>query len=101
MKIYLITSIIFDLLKHEKVSAKQLAEKHEVSTRTIYRYLDYLECAGVPTKTYLGKNGGIGIDKSFKLDTTYLNPAEKSYLKAIISQNPTELSETLCKKLNL
>ena len=95
------TSIIFDLLKHEKLSAKHLAEKYEVSPRTIYRYLDYLECAGVPTKTYHGKNGGIGIDKTFKVDTTYLNPAEKSYLRAIISQNPSELSDNLSKKLNL
>ena len=101
MKIYLILSILLELLKHDRISAKSLAEKYEVSPRTIYRYLDYLECAGIPTKTYLGKNGGIGIDNEFKLDTTYLTLDEKSYLKGLLVKNQSSLTDNLCKKLKL
>lgn len=101
MKIYLIISILLELLRHDRISAKTLAEKYEVSPRTIYRYLDYLECAGIPTKTYLGKNGGIGIDSEFKLDTTYLTIDEKSYLKGLLINNKSTLTDNLCKKLNL
>ena len=101
MKIYLVISLLLDLLKNEKISAKALAEKYEVSPRTIYRYLDYLECAGIPTITYLGKNGGIGIDNDYKLNTTFLTIDEKSYLKGLLANNKSSLSDNLCKKLQL
>jgi len=101
MKIYLVISILLELLRCEKVSAKKLAEKYEVSPRTIYRYLDYLECAGIPTKTILGKNGGIAIDSSFKIDTTFLTIDEKSFLKGLLKSTSSSLSDTLCKKLKL
>lgn len=101
MKIYLIIAIILELLRKDKVSAKTLAEKFEVSPRTIYRYLDYLESAGIPTKTYPGKNGGLGIDDKYKLDTTYLTLDEKSYLKGLLNNNKSALADNLCKKLKL
>ncbi len=101
MKVYLIVSILLELLRHDKISASKLAEKFEVSVRTIYRYLDYLECAGIPTVTHLGKNGGIGIDKSFKLDTTVLTLDEKLYLKALITKDSSPFEDSLCKKLKL
>lgn len=101
MKNYLIISLLIDLLKCDTEKASTLAEKNEVSVRTIYRYLDYLECAGIPTITVMGKNGGVGIDKSFKLNTLVLTKDEKGYLKHLIEDNPSNLSEMLVKKLNL
>ncbi len=101
MKNYLIISILLDLLKHEKVKASDLAEKNEVSVRTIYRYIDSLESAGVPTTSCIGKNGGVGIDKNFKIDTALLNSEEKDYLKTLITNNPSSFSDNLAKKLNL
>ena len=80
MKRYLLLSIMLELLKKDKVKASELANKFEISTRTVYRYLNDLEIAGVPTVTYVGKNGGIGIDKHYKLSTTYFTPQEKEYI---------------------
>ena len=51
-KNYLIISILLDLLKHETIKASNLAAKNEVSVRTIYRYIDALEEAGVPTVSW-------------------------------------------------
>lgn len=101
MKNYLIISLLVDLLNCDTQKASTLAKKNEVSTRTIYRHLDYLESAGIPTFTVMGKNGGIGISKNFKLDTTILTQDEKQYLKSVLTNNTSEYSETLIKKLNL
>ena len=40
--------IVYYLLEHEKSTASELAEKFEVSVRTIYRDIDALSSAGIP-----------------------------------------------------
>ena len=101
MKNYLIISILLDLLKHETIKASNLAAKNEVSVRTIYRTIDALEEAGVPPVTHMGKNGGVGIAKNFKLQTTYLTNDEKNYLRDLLTNHCDSHSQTLIKKLNL
>lgn len=105
MKRYLILSIMLDLLKKDIVKAKDLAEKYEISTRTVYRYLNDLETAGVPTITYLGKNGGIGIDKRYKLTTTYFTMQEKDFIinsiKIISFGENKEMVQSIINKLSL
>ncbi len=61
-------SIITYLLNHEKVKAQELADKLEVSVRTIYRDVDAIAQAGIPVMTYQGSDGGIGIVEGYKLD---------------------------------
>ena len=105
MKSYLVLSIMLDLLQKDRIKAQELAQKYEVSTRTVYRCLDDLETAGVPTVTYLGKNGGIGIDKHYKLSTTYFTPQEKEFIinsiKLISFGHDTDIVESIIKKLSL
>ena len=62
MKYYIMIAILFELLQNNIVKTKDIATKYEISTRTIYRYLDSLESAGIPTITIVGKNGGVKID---------------------------------------
>ena len=104
MRQYLSLGILLELLKKEKVPAKYIADKYEVSTRTVYRYLNDLETAGVPTVTYPGKNGGIGIDKRFKFETNFLTEDEKVFLRSLLSissNKNTELATSIANKLNL
>lgn len=103
MRQYLCLAILLELLKKEKVPAKYIADKYEISTRTVYRYLNDLETAGVPTVTYLGKNGGIGIDKNFKFETNFLTEDEKNYLRNLITNTSykNDLSASIKNKLNL
>lgn len=55
------------------ISAPALANLLEVSTRTIYRDIETLSMAGIPIYTTTGKNGGIGISDSYKIDKQLLN----------------------------
>ena len=104
MKQYLSLALLLELLKKEKVPAKYFADKYEISTRTVYRYLNDLETAGVPTVTYPGKNGGIGIDKRFKFETNFLTEIEKESLRSLITNSTTindEIAKSIVAKLNL
>ena len=68
MKIDRLIAIIMVLLEHEKISAKDLAETFEVSTRTIYRDLDTINQAGIPILATSGPGGGVEILKTYKIE---------------------------------
>jgi len=70
MRLQRLLGILAVLLQHQRVSAESMAERFEVSTRTIYRDLETLEQAGVPIVAYPGVNGGIEILDTYKLDKT-------------------------------
>lgn len=89
------------MLENDKVTAKELSEKFEISTRTIYRYLDVLACNGVPFQTIKGVNGGIVIDKNFCLCASLLNEDEKTYLFGMLNKNKDAISVKISNKLNL
>ena len=61
--------IVYYLLDKGRTTAPELAEKLEVSVRTIYRDLDVLSVAGIPIYTTQGKGGGIFLLPEFVLDT--------------------------------
>lgn len=76
MKIDRLIGILSVLLQQEKVTAPYLAEKFEVSRRTINRDIEDLCKAGIPLVTTQGKNGGISIMDGYKLERTLLTSAE-------------------------
>jgi predicted DNA-binding transcriptional regulator YafY len=54
-------SILILLQVHGRVSARTLAERFEVSKRTIYRDIDELSAAGVPVYAERGATGGFAL----------------------------------------
>lgn len=76
MKINRLLGILTTLLQNDRVTAQKLAEKFEVSTRTIGRDIDILCQAGIPVITYQGVGGGISIAKAFRLDKSVLTVDE-------------------------
>ena len=74
--------IIYLLLQRKMVTAKELAEHFEVSTRTIYRDIDALSAAGIPVYTNKGKGGGISLLDDFVLDKSLLNESDKREIAA-------------------
>jgi len=72
MKIDRLMNIIVVLLNQKKITAKELAEKFEVSVRTIYRDIDTIDMAGIPIISYPGVNGGFGIMENYKLNNQLL-----------------------------
>ena len=69
--------IVYILLDREVVTAGQLADELEVTTRTIYRDIDKLSLAGIPIYTNRGKGGGISLLPDYVLDKTVLGKGEK------------------------
>lgn len=72
MKIDRLIGIITILLQNEKVTAPYLAERFEVSKRTINRDIEDICRAGIPIVTMQGSRGGISIAKGYRIDKTLL-----------------------------
>ncbi|WP_348920071.1 helix-turn-helix transcriptional regulator [Enterococcus rotai] len=68
MKIERMLTIIVMLLNRNRVTANELAEKFEVSIRTIYRDIETINLAGIPIISHSGNNGGFSIYESYKLN---------------------------------
>ena len=71
--------IIYILLKKGTVTAGELAERFEVSTRTIYRDVENLSMAGIPVYTSKGKNGGISLTEQFVLYKLMVSDEEQQF----------------------
>lgn len=76
MRIDRMLAITVMLLNRERISARELSAKFEVSVRTIYRDIDAINLAGIPIISYSGSNGGFGIMENFKIDRQLLTPKE-------------------------
>lgn len=68
MKIDRLIGILSILLQEEKTTAPQLAERFEVSRRTINRDIEALCKAGIPITTAQGSGGGISIMEGYRMD---------------------------------
>ena len=73
MKTDRLIGILSILLQKEKCTAPELAEKFEVSRRTINRDIDTLCKAGIPVSTLQGARGGIRIMDGYRMDITLLS----------------------------
>lgn len=73
MKLERLMAITILLLNRKRVQAQELAERLEVSLRTIYRDLESLSLAGIPIVSYTGTEGGYEIMESFRLDRQMLS----------------------------
>lgn len=105
MKIERLLGIIIYLLNREIVSGNTLADKFEVSTRTIQRDIEALNLAGIPIISIQGVNGGYGILDSFKLDKHITSKEDCQFIiTALNSMNSAysskKLEDTLEKLLN-
>lgn len=82
MKIDRLIGILSILLQKETVTAPYLAEKFEVSRRTISRDIDALCRAGIPVAARQGAGGGISIMDGYRVDRTLLTSAEMQSILA-------------------
>ena len=84
MKLERLMTITILLLNGKRVQAQELAERLEVSLRTIYRDLDTLGQAGIPIVSYTGMEGGYEIMDSFRLDRQLLSLDELTALSTAL-----------------
>ena len=93
--------IVYYLLENGKSTAPELAEKFEVSIRTIYRDLDAVSAAGIPVYATQGKGGGISLLDDYILEKSLLSKEEKEQilmaLQGISSTEEKSADELLSK----
>ncbi len=80
MKINRLLEITVLLLNKKKITSKELAERFEVSTRTIYRDIEMLSMSGVPVYMSKGKGGGISIIEEYSVNKALLSNEDKEGL---------------------
>lgn len=105
MQINRLFEIIYILLEHQCITAKELANRFEVSVRTIYRDIDILSAAGIPIYMTRGKGGGISLLSNFILNKTVLTESEKteilSALHAVQAVDSTQSQAVIQRLSNL
>lgn len=65
MQIERLINMIFYIINREHVTAKELADYFNVSTRTIYRDVNTLSLSGIPIISTKGTGGGISLVDGF------------------------------------
>lgn len=105
MKIDRLIGILSVLLQKERVTAPYLAEKFEVSRRTISRDIEALCRAGIPVATAQGRNGGISIVEGYRMDRTLLTSGDMQAilagLQSLDSVSGTNRYQQLMEKLSM
>ncbi len=103
--------IVYILMQKKKVTAKELADRFEVSTRTIYRDIEILSRANIPIYATKGKDGGIYLLDEYVLNKTILSEEEQNQIlfalqsmKKVVGQDERDilakLSTVFNKKVN-
>ena len=82
MKTDRLIGILSVLLQKEKCTAPELAERFEVSRRTINRDIEALCRAGIPICTMPGAGGGIRIMEGYRMDRTLLTSRDMQMILA-------------------
>lgn len=97
--------IIYLLMERGEMTAAQLAERFEVSTRTIYRDVESLSQAGIPIYSTKGRGGGLGLLPGFVLDKSLLTKEEQNdilfALQSLKATGGAENGEVLTRLGNL
>ncbi len=94
--------IVYILMQKKKITAKELADKFEVSIRTIYRDIEILSRANIPIYTIKGKDGGIGLLDEYVLNKTILSEKEQNQIlfalqgmKKVVGEDEKDILEKL------
>jgi predicted DNA-binding transcriptional regulator YafY len=83
-------SILLLLQSRGQMSGRELAERLEVSERTLHRDMDALSAAGVPVFALRGPKGGWQLEESWRTQVPGLDEAE---LRALLMAQPRILGD--------
>ncbi|AJY74097.1 helix-turn-helix transcriptional regulator [Paenibacillus beijingensis] len=76
MKLERLLAVTMLLLNRRRVSAQELAERFEVSLRTVYRDMEAINAAGIPVVSYTGAAGGYEIMEKYRVERQFLSYEE-------------------------
>lgn len=83
-------SALLLLQAHGRLTGRELAERLEVSARTVHRDMEALGAAGVPVLALRGARGGWQLDKDWRTQVPALDESE---LRAFLMAQPRILGE--------
>ena len=81
-------SILLLLQIHTRITARELAERLEVSERTVHRDMEALSMAGIPVFAERGAGGGWSLTENYKTNLNGLNDTE---VQALFLTRPPRL----------
>ena len=90
MKADRLLSIVLLLQAHGQMTGRELAERLEVSERTVHRDMDALSAAGVPIFALRGRRGGWRLDEDWRTQVPGLDESE---LRALLLAQPKALGD--------
>ena len=76
MKYQIMIKMLMLLTSRRRVTAAEMADRFEISVRSVYRYVEELNVAGVPLDVVRGRYGGIFISDTFKLPSGFFTRGE-------------------------
>ena len=85
MRQFLILGIFIYIYRCGKTTTKEIAERFEVSPRTVYRYINSICEAGVPIITKAGYGGGVYIMDGFKLESLFYTEDERRKIEKALA----------------
>ena len=85
-------SIVLLLQTYDCLTANELAQRLEVSERTIYRDMDALSMAGIPVFAERGRSGGWSLLEGYRTNLTGLSTPE---IQALLLNTPSQLLSDL------
>ena len=77
MRLQILLSIVFELLEKGRLTASYLSKKHEISPRTVYRYIEELS-PFLPLHVKRGRGGGICLADNYRLPIGFMTKEEYS-----------------------
>ena len=92
--------MVYLLLERGRMTAAELAERLEVSQRTVLRDVDALSAAGVPVYTTQGAGGGVDLLPGHVLDRAALSDQEQRQLLLALQNLPAGEGEQALTKLS-
>ncbi len=84
-------STLLLLQAHGRLSGRELAERLEVSSRTVHRDMEALSAAGVPVFALRGARGGWRLDEAWSTQVPALDDAE---MRALLMAQPRVIGDT-------
>ena len=92
MKYTVMMRILFMLLAKKRLTAKEVAERFEISPRSVYRYIDELTLANVPIISDRGAGGGFSLPDSYRLPASFLTQSEFEKLSSVLNAFSGEIT---------
>ncbi|MEG2037356.1 MAG: HTH domain-containing protein [Ruthenibacterium sp.] len=97
--------LLIYLLKQKKTTYQQLAQRFEVSIKTVERDIDCLSAMGIPIYCTRGVGGGVHLDENYKFGTSFFTNSDLHQiifaLKIMDSLAPMPKKHTIINKLCL